>query len=65
MIPKVTLFRSMINSMNTTFWVQADLEGMGFDQATHIINNTKSGDTLVMLKAVSYTHLTLPTSDLV
>ncbi|MEP4196483.1 MAG: hypothetical protein ABJL99_12705 [Aliishimia sp.] len=23
----------MINSVNTTFWVQADLEGMGFDQA--------------------------------
>ena len=48
-VPTIAYDR-MINSMNTTFWVQADLEGMGFDQATHIINNTKSGDTLVMLK---------------
>ena len=48
-IPTIAYDR-MINSMNTTFWVQADLEGMGYDQAMHIINNTKSGDTLVMLK---------------
>ena len=48
-VPTIAYDR-MINSMNTTFWVQADLEGMGFDQATHIINNTASGDTLVMLK---------------
>jgi D-xylose transport system substrate-binding protein len=40
----------MINSKNTTFWVQADLEGMGYDQAMHIVNNTADGDTLVMLK---------------
>ena len=48
-VPTIAYDR-MINSMNTTFWVQADLEGMGFDQATHVINNTASGDTLVMLK---------------
>lgn len=48
-IPTIAYDR-MINSKNTTFWVQADLEGMGFDQATHIIENTKDGDTLVMLK---------------
>ena len=48
-IPTIAYDR-MINSMNTTFWVQADLEGMGYDQAMHVINNTKSGDTLVMLK---------------
>lgn len=48
-IPTIAYDR-MINSENTTFWVQADLEGMGFDQATHVIENTKDGDTLVLLK---------------
>ena len=48
-VPTIAYDR-MINSKNTTFWVQADLEGMGFDQATHVINHTKKGDTLVMLK---------------
>lgn len=48
-VPTIAYDR-MINSENTTFWVQADLEGMGFDQATHVINHTKDGDTLVLLK---------------
>lgn len=48
-VPTIAYDR-MINSANTKFWVQADLEGMGFDQATHVIENTKDGDTLVMLK---------------
>mgnify|MGYP003747766863 FL=1 len=48
-IPTIAYDR-MINSANTTFWVQADLEGMGYDQAMHVINNTADGDTLVMLK---------------
>jgi D-xylose transport system substrate-binding protein len=48
-IPTIAYDR-MINSANTTFWVQADLEGMGYDQAMHVINNTVDGDTLVMLK---------------
>ena len=48
-VPTIAYDR-MINSKNTTFWVQADLEGMGYDQAMHVINNTKKGDTLVMLK---------------
>jgi len=48
-VPTIAYDR-MINSENTTFWVQADLEGMGYDQAMHVINNTKDGDTLVMLK---------------
>ena len=48
-VPTIAYDR-MINSLNTTFWVQADLEGMGYDQAMHIINNTRDGDTLVMLK---------------
>ena len=48
-VPTIAYDR-MINSANTTFWVQADLEGMGYDQATHIIENTKDGDTLVLLK---------------
>jgi D-xylose transport system substrate-binding protein len=48
-VPTIAYDR-MINSANTTFWVQADLEGMGFDQASHVIENTKDGDTLVLLK---------------
>lgn len=48
-VPTIAYDR-MINSKNTTFWVQADLEGMGYDQAMHVIDNTKDGDTLVMLK---------------
>lgn len=48
-VPTIAYDR-MINSANTTFWVQADLEGMGYDQAMHVIENTKDGDTLVMLK---------------
>lgn len=48
-VPTIAYDR-MINSMHTTFWVQADLDEMGYDQATHVIENTKDGDTLVMLK---------------
>ena len=48
-VPTIAYDR-MINSEHTTFWVQADLGGMGFDQATHVIENTKEGDTLVLLK---------------
>ena len=48
-VPTIAYDR-MVNSENTTFWVQADLEGMGYDQAMHVIENTKDGDTLVMLK---------------
>lgn len=48
-VPTIAYDR-MINSKMTTFWVQADLEGMGYDQAMHVIDNTKKGDTLVMLK---------------
>lgn len=48
-VPTIAYDR-MINSENTTFWVQADLEGMGYDQAMHVIENTKDGDTLVLLK---------------
>ena len=48
-VPTIAYDR-MINSHNTTFWVQADLEGMGYDQAMHVIENTEDGDTLVMLK---------------
>ena len=48
-VPTIAYDR-MVNSENTTFWVQADLEGMGYDQAMHVIENTKDGDTLVLLK---------------
>ena len=39
-VPTIAYDR-MINSANTTFWVQADLEGMGYDQAMHVIENTE------------------------
>ncbi len=48
-VPTIAYDR-MINSEHTTFWVQADLEGMGYDQAMHVIENTSDGDTLVLLK---------------
>ena len=48
-VPTIAYDR-MINSEHTTFWVQADLEGMGYDQAMHVIENTNDGDTLVLLK---------------
>lgn len=48
-VPTIAYDR-MINSENTSFWIQADLEAMGFAQATHVIENTKDGDTLVLLK---------------
>jgi len=48
-VPTIAYDR-MINSEHTAFWVQADLEGMGYDQAMHVIENTKDGDTLVLLK---------------
>jgi D-xylose transport system substrate-binding protein len=48
-VPTIAYDR-MINSKHTTFWVQADLNGMGYDQAKAIIDHTKKGDTLVMLK---------------
>ena len=51
-VPTIAYDR-MINSEHTTFWVQADLEGMGYDQAMHVIENTKDGDTLVLLKGLS------------
>lgn len=46
----VIAYDRMINSEHTDLWIQADLEGMGFDQATHVIENTEKGDTLIMLK---------------
>ena len=40
----------MVQSTNTSFWVQADLRASGRAQAAHIVANTEFGDTLVMLK---------------
>ncbi len=40
----------MINSENTSFWIQADMFATGAAQAQHVVDNTKSGDTLVLLK---------------
>ena len=48
-VPTIAYDR-MIHSENTSFWVQADLGASGTDQAQHIIDNTKDGDTLVLLK---------------
>jgi D-xylose transport system substrate-binding protein len=46
----VIAYDRMIQSENTSFWVQADLRESGRSQAQHIVDKTKSGDTLVMLK---------------
>ena len=48
-VPTIAYDR-MIHSKNTSFWVQADLRAAGTSQAQHIIDNTKDGDTLVLLK---------------
>ncbi|WP_136659746.1 sugar ABC transporter substrate-binding protein [Nitratireductor sp. XY-223] len=48
-VPTIAYDR-MIHSKNTSFWVQADLGAMGKSQAEHVVENTKSGDTLVLLK---------------
>lgn len=48
-VPTIAYDR-MINSMNTKFWVQADMFATGAAQAQHIVDNTKDGDTLVLLK---------------
>lgn len=48
-IPTIAYDR-MINSVNTKFWVQADMFATGAAQAQHVVDNTKSGDTLVLLK---------------
>ena len=48
-VPTIAYDR-MIHSENTTFWVQADLGAMGASQAQHIVDNTESGDVLVLLK---------------
>lgn len=48
-VPTIAYDR-MINSPNTKFWVQADMFATGAAQAQHVVDNTKAGDTLVMLK---------------
>ena len=48
-VPTIAYDR-MIQSQNTSFWVQADLRASGRAQAAHIVANTDRGDTLVMLK---------------
>ena len=48
-VPTIAYDR-MIHSENTSFWVQASMEKTGESQAQHIVDNTNSGDTLVMLK---------------
>ena len=46
----VIAYDRMIQSENTSFWVQADLRASGRAQAAHIVANTQPGDVLVMLK---------------
>lgn len=48
-VPTIAYDR-MIHSENTSFWVQADLRASGAAQAQHVVDNTKEGDTLVLLK---------------
>lgn len=46
----VIAYDRMIQSQNTSFWVQADLRASGRAQAAHVVANTKNGDTLVLLR---------------
>ena len=48
-VPAIAYDR-MIQSTNTSFWVQADLRASGRAQAAHVVANTDFGDTLVLLK---------------
>lgn len=48
-VPTIAYDR-MVQSKNTSFWVQADLRASGRAQAAHVVANTKFGDTLVLLK---------------
>lgn len=48
-VPTIAYDR-MIQSTNTSFWVQADLRASGRAQAEHVVASTKKGDTLVLLK---------------
>lgn len=48
-VPTIAYDR-MIQSQNTSFWVQADLRASGRAQAAHVVANTDFGDTLVLLK---------------
>ena len=48
-VPAIAYDR-MIQSEYTDLWVQADMEATGASQAQHLVDNTSSGDTLVMLK---------------
>jgi D-xylose transport system substrate-binding protein len=46
----VLAYDRMIQSANTSFWVQASMFETGRAQAQHVVDNTKTGDTLVLLK---------------
>ena len=46
----VIAYDRMIESEHTSFWVQASMFNTGVSQAQHIIDNTKLGDTIVLLK---------------
>jgi len=48
-VPAIAYDR-MMQSPNTAFWVQASMFETGRAQAQHIVDNTKDGDTLVLLK---------------
>jgi D-xylose transport system substrate-binding protein len=48
-VPAIAYDR-MMQSPNTDFWVQADMFATGAAQAQHVVDRTKSGDTLVLIK---------------
>ena len=48
-VPAIAYDR-MMQSENTDFWVQADMFATGAAQAQHVVDRTKQGDTLVMIK---------------
>lgn len=48
-VPAIAYDR-MMQSANTDFWVQADMFATGAAQAQHVVDRTKAGDTLVLIK---------------
>ncbi|WP_133013516.1 substrate-binding domain-containing protein [Marinomonas flavescens] len=48
-VPTISYDR-MINSKNSNYWIQSDLVKVGRTQAQDVVDATKKGDTLVLLK---------------
>ncbi len=46
----VVAYDRMVQSKHTALWIQASMRGIGRAQAQHVIDHTKQGDTIVLLK---------------